>query len=234
MILFVATVALGSRPRQRGCKVASQQKEGSLWVKAKAMQGCGPRGSSGVTSHTPGSARKCEGVWGSEHSHSQGSSHFGRWSSGGLPKLTPDGLLKWSPDGLPKLHRAIWGVKTQWIVTFFISLESSWNVDAKNGVALLIQTSETQVMAKRRGPGVELPIRLPTRKSRESTRFICLQTTCDIPLERSWRELQPCFRPHFDRRSVRKVIRLQSRKSPSWRDFETQSRESRERKAIWM
>ncbi len=26
------------------------------------MQGCGPRGSLGVTSHTPGSVRKCEGV----------------------------------------------------------------------------------------------------------------------------------------------------------------------------
>jgi len=31
-------------------------------VKAKALQGCGPRGSLGVTSQTPGSVRKCEGV----------------------------------------------------------------------------------------------------------------------------------------------------------------------------
>ncbi len=52
-------------------------------------------------------------VWGSEHSHSQSNSHFGRWS----------------PDGVPKLQRAIVGVKTQWIVTFFISLESYWNLD---------------------------------------------------------------------------------------------------------
>ncbi len=57
----VATLALGSRPRQRGCKVAGQEK-GSPGVKAKALQGCGPRGSRGVTSHTPGSVRKCEGV----------------------------------------------------------------------------------------------------------------------------------------------------------------------------
>jgi len=43
---------------------------GSPGVKAKALQGCGPRGSPGVkarrspgvTSHTPGSVRKCEGV----------------------------------------------------------------------------------------------------------------------------------------------------------------------------
>jgi len=41
--LYVATLALGLRPRQRGCKVAGQE-EGSLGVKAKALQGCGPRG----------------------------------------------------------------------------------------------------------------------------------------------------------------------------------------------
>jgi len=47
--------------RQRHCKVASQE-EGSPGIKAKALQGCGPRGSRGVTSHTFGSVRKCEGV----------------------------------------------------------------------------------------------------------------------------------------------------------------------------
>ncbi len=41
---FVATLALGSRPRQKG------------------LQGCGPRGSLGVTSETPGSVGECEGV----------------------------------------------------------------------------------------------------------------------------------------------------------------------------
>jgi len=40
------------------------------------------------------------------------------------PKATPT-LGRWSPDGLPKLQRAITGVKTQWLVTFFISLKSS-------------------------------------------------------------------------------------------------------------
>jgi len=41
------------------------QKKGSPRVKAKALQGCGPRRSWGVTSHTPGSVRsvrECEGV----------------------------------------------------------------------------------------------------------------------------------------------------------------------------
>jgi hypothetical protein len=42
------------------------------------------------------------------------------------------------------------GVKTQWLVAFLISLKSSWNLNIKNGLALLIWTSETQVMAKRK------------------------------------------------------------------------------------
>jgi hypothetical protein len=33
-----------------------------LATKAKGLQGCGPRESLGVTSHTPGSVGKCEGV----------------------------------------------------------------------------------------------------------------------------------------------------------------------------
>jgi len=33
-----------------------------LATKAKGLQGCGPRESPGVTSHTPGSVGKCEGV----------------------------------------------------------------------------------------------------------------------------------------------------------------------------
>jgi len=33
-----------------------------LATKAKRFQRCRPRGSPGVTSHTPGSVRKCEGV----------------------------------------------------------------------------------------------------------------------------------------------------------------------------
>jgi len=36
--------------------------KGSLGVKAKRSQGCEPRRSMGITSHTFGSVRKCEGV----------------------------------------------------------------------------------------------------------------------------------------------------------------------------
>ncbi len=35
-------------------------------------------------------------------------------------------------------------------MAFFISLESSWNIDVSNGLTLFIWTFETQVMAKRR------------------------------------------------------------------------------------
>jgi len=57
-----------------------------LATKAKGLQGCGPRGSPGVTSHTPGSVRKCEGM----NPHT--------------PKVTPtlgDGVAmesRWSPE----------------------------------------------------------------------------------------------------------------------------------------
>jgi hypothetical protein len=44
IMVVVATLASGSRPRQKG------------------LQGCGPRGSPGVTSETPGSVGECEGV----------------------------------------------------------------------------------------------------------------------------------------------------------------------------
>jgi hypothetical protein len=81
-----------------------------LTTKAKGLQECGPRGSPGVTSHTPGSVRKCEGV----NPHTL--------------EATPT-----LGDGLPMDSRnfkeRFQGVKTQWLVTFIISLEISWNVD---------------------------------------------------------------------------------------------------------
>jgi hypothetical protein len=81
------------------------------------------------------------------------------------------------------------------------------------------------------GPGVELSgvcqFWLPTTNSRESTRNTKLQTTCDIPLESSWRGLQLCFRPCCDRSSAQEVMRPQSPGSLGWRDFGTPTRESR-------
>jgi hypothetical protein len=57
-------------------------------------------------SHTACS-RECRRVLGNEPSHSQGNSHFG----------------KWSPGGFSNLQRAITRVKTQWLEEFLISLK---------------------------------------------------------------------------------------------------------------
>jgi hypothetical protein len=102
--LTVATLALGSQPRLRGCKVVGQ-KEGSSGIKAKALQGCGPRRSPGVTSQTSESVKKCEGV----NPH--------------IPKAIPTWEMesRWTSETSESDCR----VKTQWLMAFFISLESS-------------------------------------------------------------------------------------------------------------
>jgi hypothetical protein len=71
------------------------------------------------------------------------------------------------------------------------------------------------------GPGVKLAVWLPTTKSRESTQFPCVRMACDIPLKNSWRELQLCFRLHFNQRPARKVMAPQSCRSPNLGNFET-------------
>jgi hypothetical protein len=53
--------SFGLVTKAKGCKVAGQE-EGSPGVRVKALQGCGPKRSWRVTSHTLGSVRKCEGV----------------------------------------------------------------------------------------------------------------------------------------------------------------------------
>jgi hypothetical protein len=73
---YVATLALGSQPRQKGLqgyglrgspRVKARKSPGvkarrSPIVKARGSLGVKARRSLGVTSHTPGSVRKCEGV----------------------------------------------------------------------------------------------------------------------------------------------------------------------------
>jgi hypothetical protein len=60
-VKYVATLALGSRPRQKACKGAGQE-EGGPGVKAKALQRCGPKRKLGnhITYF-----RECKKVWGS-------------------------------------------------------------------------------------------------------------------------------------------------------------------------
>jgi hypothetical protein len=62
-------------------------------------------------------------------------------------------LPKWglgSPPRLPKVQSSIARVKTLCIGEFWISLESYWSVDGENGLAWVIWTSATLVMAQRK------------------------------------------------------------------------------------
>jgi hypothetical protein len=100
---------------------------------------------------------------------------------------------------------------------------------ARNAHLDIWNTSYEQKKGRESNPRESIPgvcqFWLPTTKSQESTRNTWLQTTCDIPLESSQRELQLCFRSHFDPRSARKVMGLQSFGSPVGRDFGTPGRE---------
>jgi hypothetical protein len=78
--------------------------------------------------------------------------------------------------------------------------------------------------------GIKLAIWLPTTKSRESTRFPCVQVVSHILLERSRQGLQLYFKLHFNRRSVHKVMGPQSCGSPNFGNFGTPLGQN----AIWM
>ncbi len=101
-----------------------------LVTKAKGLQKCRPRGSLGVTSHIPGSVRKCEGV----NPHT--------------PKATPtlgDGVLVDSQN----FREQIKGQNSMACGVLYIIgklLELRW----LKWACIVIWTSETQVMAKRR------------------------------------------------------------------------------------
>jgi hypothetical protein len=56
----------------------------------------------------------------------------------------------WGPPGLPNVQSSTAGPKTPRIGVFLVSLERSWIVDIKNGLAMAIWISVAQVMGKRR------------------------------------------------------------------------------------
>jgi len=133
-----------------------------------------------------------------------------------------------SPPGLSKLQSSIARVKTPCIGVLFIPLERFWSVDVQNGLAWTIWTYASQVMGERRSR-VKLVVWLPTIKSRELTRFRCVQEQCDTPLERSRRRLQVCLKPHPNPRSGWEVMSAQSPGSPNRDSFGTPLWESREK-----
>jgi hypothetical protein len=117
----------------------------------------------------------------------------------------------WSPPGLPKTQSLIAGVKTPRIEVCFISLKRSWSVDVLNSSHEPFGHLQHKLWSKK-GPGVKLPVWLPTTKSRVSTQSRCAQVECDTSLERSWGELQVFFRPHLNRRSELGVMSSQESK----------------------
>jgi hypothetical protein len=144
-------------------------------------------------------------------------------------KLTLPKVGFWSPPGLLKTQVLIAGVKTPCIEVFFIPLERSWSVDVKMVSHKSFGHLQHKLWSKE-GPGVKLAVWLPTTKSRESTRFRCVQVECDTPLECSWGEIQLCFRFHPDRRSKLGVMSSQSPESPNWNNFRTPPWESQDKK----
>jgi hypothetical protein len=143
-------------------------------------------------------------------------------------QLTPPKVGKWSPPGLPKTQKTIWGVKSPCLVALFISMKSSWSVDAQNGLALTIWTSAAQVMGKRRAESQIVSL-TPITKSQESTSFRCHLKECDTALESSRWELQLWFRPRPDPSSGRGAMSVQSLGTLTWDNFGTPTWESREK-----
>jgi hypothetical protein len=80
--------------------------------------------------------------------------------------------------------------------------------------------------------GVKLAVWLPTTKSQESMRPLCVQVDCNTPLESSRRELQLCIRPHPDWRYERGVIVPQNYESPNLGSFGTPPWESWDKKSF--
>jgi hypothetical protein len=90
---------------------------------------------------------------------------------------------------------------------------------------------EPKLWAKE-GPGVKLPVWLPTTKSQEWTSSWRLLRECDTALKSSWRELQLLFRPCPDSSLKRGAMSIQSSRTPTRDSFGTPTWESREKEPL--
>jgi len=135
-----------------------------LMTKARGLQGCGPRGSLGVTPHVLESVRRCEGV----NPHTPKATPTWEMESWWSPKFSKGNCrgqnsMAWSvPYIIGKL------LKRRCLKWVHITHLHIWNM-----------------LWPKEGLGVKLAVWLPTIKSRESTRFPCVQMACNIPLESS-------------------------------------------------
>jgi hypothetical protein len=80
------------------------------------------------------------------------------------------------------------------------------------------------------GPGVKLPIWLPTTNSRESTFSRRCLKECDMALESSWREVQLWFRTRLNPSLRQKDMAVQSPGTPTQDSFGTPTWESWEKR----
>jgi hypothetical protein len=178
----------------------------SIWLatKARGLRGCGPRsrpGSHITCSRECKEFRECEGM----------NPHTPKWT----PMLGVG--ESWSPERTPEISESVLrGQNTMACYDLYINgklLKCKCLKWARIVHLDIWNTSYGQKKVRQ--------FWLPTTKSRESTRNTWLQRTCDIPLERSRRDLQLCFKRQLDWRFSPKVMRLQSRGSPKLRDFGT-------------
>jgi hypothetical protein len=94
---------------------------------------------------------------------------------------------------------------------FLVSLERYWSVDIENGLALVIWTSATQVMGKRKAGSQTGSL----TKSRKSTSFRHPNWECDTALERSQWGLQLWLRPRHNWTLQSRVMSSQSPRTPT-------------------
>jgi len=92
---------------------------------------------------------ECKKVWGSEPSHSQGNSHF----------------VRWSPDGLPKLHRAISRSKLNGLWHSLYRWKALGTLISKMGLYYSFKYLKHKLWPKER-PGIKLSVWLSTTKVR--------------------------------------------------------------------
>jgi hypothetical protein len=122
--------SLSSSPSTRSCTFCRNPGLG-LVTKARGCKVAGQKGHPEIISHVPGSAKSVQ-----------------EWTFT-LPSELPCWELESQMDS--RIFRArLHGSKLISLNNFFISLESYWNVDIYNGLALPIWTFVTQVMARRK------------------------------------------------------------------------------------
>jgi len=201
----VATLALGSRPRQRACKVANQEK-GSSGVKAKALQGCGPRGSRGVTLTY---SRECKKMWGSVR----------EWTLT-LPRQLPFWEMesRWTPETSESDCRGQTSISYGVLYIIGKLLEHRCLKWARIAHLDIWNTSYGQKK------GRESNCQFDSRPQKVENRpdLLAAGGVPYIVGKLSMRAIT-LLRTHCDPRSARKVMGLQSRGSPIWRNPEKNS-----------